>query len=74
MMLGELDAANGFLHKAIRLAHQSHNNDAIIYTYSLVDLLLDLVQSHITSLVYQNVPVVILASFSTDGQLGFCSR
>lgn len=74
MMLGELDAANGFLHKAIRLAHQSQNDDAIIYTYSLVDLLLDLVQSHITSLVYQNVPVVILASFSTDGQLGFCSR
>ncbi|KAI5627892.1 tetratricopeptide repeat protein 19, mitochondrial [Silurus asotus] len=36
MMLGELDAANGFLHKAIRLAHQSHNNDAIIYTYSLM--------------------------------------
>ncbi|KAF5904100.1 tetratricopeptide repeat protein 19, mitochondrial, partial [Clarias magur] len=36
MMLGELDAANSFLHKAIRLAHQSHNNDAIIYTYSLM--------------------------------------
>ncbi|XP_062849947.1 tetratricopeptide repeat protein 19, mitochondrial [Trichomycterus rosablanca] len=36
MMQGELDAANGFLHKAIRLAHQSHNNDAIIYTYSLM--------------------------------------
>ncbi|XP_026792260.3 tetratricopeptide repeat protein 19, mitochondrial isoform X2 [Pangasianodon hypophthalmus] len=36
MMLGELDAANGFLHKAIRLAHQSHNNNAIIYTYSLM--------------------------------------
>ncbi|XP_053484084.1 tetratricopeptide repeat protein 19, mitochondrial [Ictalurus furcatus] len=36
MMLGELDAANGFLHKAIRLAHQSHNDDAIIYTYSLM--------------------------------------
>ncbi|XP_060729992.1 tetratricopeptide repeat protein 19, mitochondrial isoform X1 [Tachysurus vachellii] len=36
MMLGELDAANGFLHKAVRLAHQSHNNDAIIYTYTLM--------------------------------------
>ncbi|KAM9501004.1 tetratricopeptide repeat protein 19, mitochondrial isoform 2-T2 [Clarias gariepinus] len=36
MMLGELDAANSFLHKAIRLAHQSHNKDAIIYTYSLM--------------------------------------
>ncbi|GAA6075151.1 tetratricopeptide repeat protein 19, mitochondrial isoform X1, partial [Tachysurus ichikawai] len=36
MMLGEFDAANGFLHKAIRLAHQSHNNDAIIYTYTLM--------------------------------------
>ncbi|TSK82140.1 Tetratricopeptide repeat protein 19, mitochondrial [Bagarius yarrelli] len=36
MMLGELDEANVFLHKAIRLSHQSHNNDAIIYTYSLM--------------------------------------
>ncbi|KAK2900862.1 hypothetical protein QQF64_015081 [Cirrhinus molitorella] len=36
MMTGELDAANGFLHKAVRLAHQMHNNDAIIYTYSLM--------------------------------------
>lgn len=36
MMIGELDAASGFLHKAVRLAHQMHNNDAIIYTYSLV--------------------------------------
>lgn len=52
MMLGELDNASSFLHKAIRLAHQSHNNNAIIYTYSLVGqgLLLDLVTSHITSL------------------------
>lgn len=47
MILGELDAANGFLHKAIRLAHQSHNKDAIIYTYSMVDLLSDLTLSHI---------------------------
>uniref|UniRef100_A0A672NX58 Tetratricopeptide repeat domain 19 n=1 Tax=Sinocyclocheilus grahami TaxID=75366 RepID=A0A672NX58_SINGR len=31
MMIGELDAAS-----AVRLAHQMHNNDAIIYTYSLV--------------------------------------
>ncbi|XP_065132615.1 tetratricopeptide repeat protein 19, mitochondrial isoform X2 [Paramisgurnus dabryanus] len=36
MMTGELDAANVFLHKAVRLAHQTHNNDAIIYTYSLM--------------------------------------
>ncbi|KAI7809757.1 tetratricopeptide repeat protein 19, mitochondrial isoform X1 [Triplophysa rosa] len=36
MMIGELDAANVFLHKAVRLAHQTHNNDAIIYTYSLM--------------------------------------
>lgn len=36
MMTGELDAANVLLHKAVRLAHQMHNNDAIIYTYSLV--------------------------------------
>ncbi|XP_067309676.1 tetratricopeptide repeat protein 19, mitochondrial isoform X1 [Pseudorasbora parva] len=36
MMTGELDAANGFLHKAVRLAHQMHSNDAIIYTYSLM--------------------------------------
>uniref|UniRef100_A0A8C2GH40 Tetratricopeptide repeat domain 19 n=1 Tax=Cyprinus carpio TaxID=7962 RepID=A0A8C2GH40_CYPCA len=35
MMIGELDAASGFLHKAVHLAHQMHNNDAIIYTYSL---------------------------------------
>ncbi|XP_056333472.1 tetratricopeptide repeat protein 19, mitochondrial [Danio aesculapii] len=36
MMIGELDAADGFLHRAVRLAHQMHNNDAIIYTYSLM--------------------------------------
>ncbi|KAA0719329.1 Tetratricopeptide repeat protein 19, mitochondrial [Triplophysa tibetana] len=36
LMIGELDAADGFLHKAVRLAHQTHNNDAIIYTYSLM--------------------------------------
>uniref|UniRef100_A0A8C2GGJ6 Tetratricopeptide repeat domain 19 n=1 Tax=Cyprinus carpio TaxID=7962 RepID=A0A8C2GGJ6_CYPCA len=36
MMIGELDAASGFLHKAVHLAHQMHNNDAIIYTYSLM--------------------------------------
>ncbi|XP_036375188.1 tetratricopeptide repeat protein 19, mitochondrial [Megalops cyprinoides] len=36
MMRDELEAANGFLHQAIRLAHQSHNNQAIIYTYSLM--------------------------------------
>ncbi|XP_076829778.1 tetratricopeptide repeat protein 19, mitochondrial isoform X2 [Brachyhypopomus gauderio] len=33
MILGELDVANGFLHKALRLAHQSQNTNAIIYTY-----------------------------------------
>lgn len=38
MMTGELDAANVLLHKAVRLAHQMHNNDAIIYTYSMVCL------------------------------------
>ncbi|KAM7399950.1 hypothetical protein PAMA_004574 [Pampus argenteus] len=31
---GELQAASGFLHQAIALAHQTHNNQAIIYTYS----------------------------------------
>ncbi|TRY97626.1 hypothetical protein DNTS_035461 [Danionella cerebrum] len=36
MMIGELESADGFLHKAVRLAHQMHNNDAIIYTYSLM--------------------------------------
>ncbi|KAL2097715.1 hypothetical protein ACEWY4_006922 [Coilia grayii] len=36
MMRDELDAANGFLHQAIRLAHQTHNTQAIIYTYSLM--------------------------------------
>ncbi|KAG9355916.1 hypothetical protein JZ751_000760 [Albula glossodonta] len=36
MMRDELDAASGYLHQAIRLAHQSHNNQAIIYTYSLM--------------------------------------
>lgn len=50
-MLGELDAANGFLHKAVRLAHQSHNNDAVIYTYSMVGLLPDLARSHIKGII-----------------------
>ncbi|XP_030631633.1 tetratricopeptide repeat protein 19, mitochondrial [Chanos chanos] len=36
MMQGELEAASGYLHQAIRLAHQSHNTQAIIYTYSLM--------------------------------------
>ncbi|XP_035392414.1 tetratricopeptide repeat protein 19, mitochondrial isoform X1 [Electrophorus electricus] len=36
MMLGELDAANSFLHKALGLAHQSQNKDAILYAYSLM--------------------------------------
>ncbi|XP_033505454.1 tetratricopeptide repeat protein 19, mitochondrial isoform X2 [Epinephelus lanceolatus] len=33
---GQLDAASGFLHQAVVLAHQTHNNQAIIYTYSLM--------------------------------------
>lgn len=33
---GQLQAASGFLHQAVVLAHQTHNNQAIIYTYSLV--------------------------------------
>ncbi|XP_041956422.1 tetratricopeptide repeat protein 19, mitochondrial [Alosa alosa] len=36
MMRDELEAANVFLHQAIRLAHQTHNTQAIIYTYSLM--------------------------------------
>uniref|UniRef100_A0A3B4H9A0 Tetratricopeptide repeat domain 19 n=1 Tax=Pundamilia nyererei TaxID=303518 RepID=A0A3B4H9A0_9CICH len=34
---GQLQAASGFLHQAVVLAHQTHNNQAIIYTYSLDD-------------------------------------
>uniref|UniRef100_A0A671Z519 Tetratricopeptide repeat domain 19 n=1 Tax=Sparus aurata TaxID=8175 RepID=A0A671Z519_SPAAU len=33
---GQLQAASGFLHQAVALAHQTHNNQAIIYTYSLM--------------------------------------
>ncbi|KAK2822960.1 hypothetical protein Q5P01_023025 [Channa striata] len=33
---GQLQAASGFLHQAIALAHQTHNQQAIIYTYSLM--------------------------------------
>ncbi|XP_029930009.1 tetratricopeptide repeat protein 19, mitochondrial isoform X2 [Myripristis murdjan] len=33
---GQLQAASDFLHQAIVLAHQTHNNQAIIYTYSLM--------------------------------------
>lgn len=33
---GQLPAASGFLHQAVFLAHQTHNNQAIIYTYSLM--------------------------------------
>uniref|UniRef100_A0A673XG34 Tetratricopeptide repeat domain 19 n=1 Tax=Salmo trutta TaxID=8032 RepID=A0A673XG34_SALTR len=36
MMRGQLHGANGFLHQAIALAHQSNNTQAIIYTYSLM--------------------------------------
>ncbi|XP_013886250.1 tetratricopeptide repeat protein 19, mitochondrial [Austrofundulus limnaeus] len=31
---GQLPAASSFLHQAVVLAHQTHNNQAIIYTYS----------------------------------------
>nr|XP_029480142.1 tetratricopeptide repeat protein 19, mitochondrial-like isoform X1 [Oncorhynchus nerka] len=36
MMRGQLHGANGFLHQAIALAHQTNNTQAIIYTYSLM--------------------------------------
>ncbi|XP_038820366.1 tetratricopeptide repeat protein 19, mitochondrial-like isoform X2 [Salvelinus namaycush] len=36
MMRGQLHGANGFLHQAIKLAHQTNNTQAIIYTYSLM--------------------------------------
>ncbi|XP_035490566.2 tetratricopeptide repeat protein 19, mitochondrial isoform X2 [Scophthalmus maximus] len=32
----QLHAASGFLHQAVALAHQTHNNQAVIYTYSLM--------------------------------------
>ncbi|RXM32421.1 Tetratricopeptide repeat protein 19, mitochondrial [Acipenser ruthenus] len=35
-MRGELVAADQILHLAIRLAHQSHNTQAIIYTYDMM--------------------------------------
>uniref|UniRef100_A0A8D3DL18 Tetratricopeptide repeat domain 19 n=1 Tax=Scophthalmus maximus TaxID=52904 RepID=A0A8D3DL18_SCOMX len=34
----QLHAASGFLHQAVALAHQTHNNQAVIYTYSLSNL------------------------------------
>lgn len=40
IMRGQLHGANGFLHQAIALAHQSRNTQAIIYTYSLVKALM----------------------------------
>ncbi|KAI3374817.1 hypothetical protein L3Q82_021044 [Scortum barcoo] len=33
---GQMQAASGLLHQAVALAHQTHNNKAIIYTYSLM--------------------------------------
>ncbi|XP_015225130.1 PREDICTED: tetratricopeptide repeat protein 19, mitochondrial-like [Cyprinodon variegatus] len=33
---GNLQAASSYLHQAVALAHQTHNNQAIIYTYSQV--------------------------------------
>ncbi|MBN3299284.1 B3A2 protein, partial [Amia calva] len=35
-MQGELEDADRFLHQAARLAHQSHNTQAITYTYSMM--------------------------------------
>ncbi|RVE61310.1 hypothetical protein OJAV_G00169360 [Oryzias javanicus] len=34
MHRGQLQAASSFLHQAIALAHQTHNTQAVIYTYS----------------------------------------
>ncbi|MEQ2293859.1 Tetratricopeptide repeat protein 19, mitochondrial, partial [Ameca splendens] len=34
MHRGNLQTASSFLHQAVALAHQTHNNQAIIYTYS----------------------------------------
>ncbi|XP_066572317.1 tetratricopeptide repeat protein 19, mitochondrial [Amia ocellicauda] len=36
IMQGELEDADRFLHQAARLAHQSHNTQAITYTYSMM--------------------------------------
>ncbi|KAL0966859.1 hypothetical protein UPYG_G00301060 [Umbra pygmaea] len=36
IMRGQLNGASGFLHQAVVLAHQTGNNQAIIYTYSLM--------------------------------------
>ncbi|KAG7525585.1 tetratricopeptide repeat protein 19, mitochondrial isoform X1 [Solea senegalensis] len=33
---GLFDAASAFLHQAVALAHQTHNNQAIIYSYSMM--------------------------------------
>ncbi|KAM9321754.1 tetratricopeptide repeat protein 19, mitochondrial isoform 2-T3 [Pholidichthys leucotaenia] len=33
---GQLHVASSYLHQAVVLAHQTHNNQAIIYTYSLM--------------------------------------
>lgn len=33
---GQLQAASALLHQAVVLAHQTHNNQAIVYTYSLM--------------------------------------
>jgi len=55
MMTGELDAAHVLLHKAVRLAHQMHSNDAIIYTYSLVCFFVILSLSLEVSLLNNNI-------------------
>ncbi|XP_068998398.1 tetratricopeptide repeat protein 19, mitochondrial [Embiotoca jacksoni] len=36
MHRGQMQAASSFLHQAVALAHQTHNQQAIIYTYSLM--------------------------------------
>ncbi|XP_018534564.1 tetratricopeptide repeat protein 19, mitochondrial isoform X1 [Lates calcarifer] len=36
LIRGQLQAASSLLHQAVALAHQTHNNQAIIYTYSLM--------------------------------------
>lgn len=42
MYRGQLEEASGFLHQAVVLAHQTNNQQGIIYTYSLVRLTSDL--------------------------------
>ncbi|XP_076023822.1 tetratricopeptide repeat protein 19, mitochondrial isoform X2 [Genypterus blacodes] len=48
MYRGQFQAASDFLHQAVAMAHQNHNNQAIIYTYSLMANLA-YVQGHLSS-------------------------